>query len=99
MSRLAELLQSRSQRAATSATQQPGCSHCSESSSAQTVSALCPTLERRIHTMAQRWRYKPEELAEVLALARQEPAKWGWAVALDEQREAEFRSRRLLPDA
>jgi len=42
-------------------------------------------LRRRIERMAERWRYSTTELAEVLKLARQAPAKWELAVTLDEQ--------------
>lgn len=53
-------------------------------------------LERRIRAMATRWQYTPADLTEVLELARQNPAKWLAAVALDERRESEFRAQGLL---
>ncbi len=89
MSRLAELLQSRSQRVATpdtSATHEPECSNRSKSSSASSVKTLSPELECRIRTMAQRWSYASDDLVEVLDLARGNPAAWRLAVDLDERR-------------
>ena len=47
--------------------------------------------------MAGRWRYTPDDLAEVLDLARADPDKWTRAVSLDESREVEFRAAGLLP--
>lgn len=50
------------------------------------LTPLSPDLERRIHNMALRWQYRPDELAEVLNLARADPQKWLRAVALDEHK-------------
>jgi hypothetical protein len=49
--------------------------------------------------MAHRWRYTPDELVETLDMARENPAGWLRAVALDERREDEFRRAGLLPRA
>jgi hypothetical protein len=53
-------------------------------------------LEPRLIRMADRWRYTPSELTELLERASLDPAGWLRAVALDERREAEFRERGLL---
>lgn len=101
MSKLSELLQSRGLTPATPATPATHAMECSNSSkSSRGVTpnlTLDPDLERRIRAMAKRWRYTPAELAEVLALARENPAGWLRAVALDERREDEFRRAGLLP--
>ena len=47
---------------------------------------LAPDLERRIRTMARRWRYTETELLEVLALAADDPPRWLLAVNLDERK-------------
>jgi len=53
-------------------------------------------LRRRIERMAQRWRYSTTELAEVMKLARLDPDRWSAAIALDEEREAEFRAAGMI---
>lgn len=63
------------------------------------LTRLPSSLEQRIRAMAHRWRYSPEELADVIERARRDPAGWLRAVALDEQQEATFRERGLLPSA
>lgn len=97
MSKLAELLQSRGAlpaTPATPATHGPESSRSSKSSRGSPPELnFTPDLERRIHAMARRWQYAPEELADVLDRARRDPAGWERAVALDERREAEFRAR------
>jgi hypothetical protein len=50
------------------------------------ISRLDAELERRIRTMARRWRYTEAELHEVLALAADDPARWLLAVNLDERK-------------
>lgn len=103
MNKLAALLQKRGDppaTPATPATHEPKSSNCSKSSSGSTpICDLPRALERRIYRMADRWQYTDDELAEVLALARANPAGWLRAVALDERREAEFRRAGLLPRA
>lgn len=49
-------------------------------------SPLPADLERRIRTMAKRWEYSPEELADALDRARRDPLGWGRAVDLDEHK-------------
>lgn len=104
MSKLAELLQSRGvlpATAATPATHQAESSRSSRSSSGSLPLKLrlAPDLERRIRMMARRWQYSDDELTDVLASARRNPAGWLRAVALDERREREFRESGLLPRA
>jgi hypothetical protein len=101
MSKLSELLQSRgltSANPANPANRESEISNFSNISRGVTPNlTLAPDLERRIRAMAKRWRYTDAELAEVLALARENPAGWLRAVALDERREDEFRRAGLLP--
>lgn len=49
---------------------------------------LSPKLERGIRSMAGRWGYTPDELADALARAAVDPVAWASCVALDEEREA-----------
>jgi hypothetical protein len=100
MSKLAELLQSRGMaygpaNHAKDANPQSEISSLSRISSGQ-PSNFTPALERRIRMMASRWQYSDVELADVLDRARSNPVGWLRAVALDEQREAEFRSKGFL---
>lgn len=62
-------------------------------------SALPAELERRICAMAARWNYSPEDYTDVLERAKRDPAAWEQAVSLDEEREAWFRERGILPNA
>ena len=57
------------------------------------------SLRPRIEAMARRWGYSPAEVSEVLKLARADPEPWRAAVALDEQRESEFRARGILSES
>lgn len=63
------------------------------------LTQLPDDLERRVRSMAHRWRYSSEELDDVLDRARRDPTAWARAVALDERREAMFREQGLLPKA
>ena len=53
-------------------------------------------LSVRVRKMAQRWRYSTTELAEVMKLTRLDPDRWSAAIALDEEREAEFRAAGMI---
>ncbi len=59
-------------------------------------SLIFAALRPRLIRMADRWRYAPDELDELLELAQRDPVKWQLAVELDEAREAEFRAAGLL---
>jgi hypothetical protein len=108
MSKLAELLQARNwsdpaanlANPANPANPHSAISNFSNFSEApRPDSAFTPELQRRIVAMAHRWAYKPEELQDVLRRARENPSGWLSAVAIDEERECEFRSLGLLADA
>jgi hypothetical protein len=61
------------------------------------LAALPPELEQRIRAMAVRWEYSDADLVDVLERARRDPGGWMRVVALDEEREAEFRARGFIP--
>ena len=65
----------------------------------QAISELPADLERRIRSMATRWQYTDADLADVLERARRDPGGWTRVVALDEEREAEFRARGSIPQS
>lgn len=48
---------------------------------------VAPDLEARVRSMARRWGYSPEELAEALALANSDPRPW---LAWTERDERDF---------
>lgn len=47
---------------------------------------LSAELERRIRTMARRWRYTEADLSDALERARADPVRWLMAVDLDERK-------------
>jgi hypothetical protein len=58
--------------------------------------ALSADLEQRIRSMASRWKYSPDELADALAAARTNTAAWLSAVDFDERLHAKL-TRAGLP--
>lgn len=58
----------------------------SHSGQIRNIQPLDAELERRIRTMARRWRYSETDLAEVLALAADDSPRWLVAVNLDERK-------------
>jgi hypothetical protein len=102
MSKLAELLQARKETAPPANLANPANPHSAISNFSNFSNGTCPVpaftpdLQRRIVAMANRWAYKREELQDVLERARENPTGWLSAVALDEQREGEFRTLGLI---
>lgn len=96
MSRLSELLKSKSTPANSANLDPPNARNSQESQDSQRWKVkpqLSADFEQRYRAMCRRWRYEPDDVIEGLVAARKDPAKAWLALLADERRTDEERAK------